>query len=146
MININTENLRDICDTAQNASDEVNDALSILEQITIHNDWGCREREEINARIQKCRTKVRRLQEDITGFNYSINVSTRQFENTENKIPDLFESVENILGAVLAIPVNTFRAPQDILEGIVDVAELKDISGSKISVINFEELQSGIKE
>lgn len=117
MILIDTEVIKQLSAAAQSATAELESASQILSQITTHNDWGCKERETINAYIINNRKKMQDLMESSKNFTGALGQIAEEFVNTENSISDMFAGVENILRPILSIPVATTCKTPDIRIG-----------------------------
>ena len=48
IIDLETDVLRETTETAKRANENIDQAVELLNQVVIHDDWGCSERDEIN--------------------------------------------------------------------------------------------------
>lgn len=104
MILLDTDQLKQLASAAASATEELESASRLLEQITTHADWGCKERETINDYISGNRKKMLVLLEDSRSFTGIIGQIAEQFVTEENSIIHLFDHLEDILGNILSIP------------------------------------------
>lgn len=102
MISIDTETLRELVRAASAANDAVNDAVDALNRITIHSDWGCKEKNRINEYTVANMNRIRRLQENSASFLSVLSDVASDFEVEENSISDMFSSIEAILGRTIS--------------------------------------------
>lgn len=103
MIQIDTDVLKELAVTAKSAANELESATQLLNQITTHNDWGCKERVVINEAIQKIKNNMKVLRESSDGFmNAAIHIA-EEFVQTERKIPEMFEGLEALIGEILNV-------------------------------------------
>ena len=122
MISVDTDVLRRLAAASQNATQELEAASYMLNQVTVHNDWGCRERVTINAYIQSNRKKMQSLMEASRSFSNVMEQVMDEFVQTERCISDMFETVESMIGSIVAIPVAGAALPS------IKVADFKKIS------------------
>lgn len=103
MIIINTDDLGQVMELLAAANREIDDALSILTQVTVHSDWGCPERHQINDMVRTNRNLISQLQSDTESFCAATQKVIADFVETEKGISNLFPSVEALLEKVLSI-------------------------------------------
>ena len=104
MILIDTEIMRQLVSICSSAARSIDEAVDSLNRVTMHNDWGCRERESINESTNRNKTLIRALQEKSRSFLNALTLVSQDFENAENSISDMFSSLESIIGSAIAIP------------------------------------------
>lgn len=107
MINIDTDTLKQLSAAAQTASNELEDAMALLMQVTTHEDWGCQEKVSINQLIDQNRSSISTLRDDTSRFTQAVEQVTEEFVQKESGISSLFESVESVLQAILSTPCET---------------------------------------
>lgn len=107
MISIDTEVIKQLAAVVKSATEELESASQLLNQITVHNDWGCKERVTINSYIMYNRKKMQELMEASRGFTTVVGSIAEDFVKTESGIAQLFGGVESILKRVISIPVST---------------------------------------
>lgn len=89
----------------QNANEEINRALDILNSVVTHDSWLCRERAVINDYILENRKKIQRLQSNCDAFTNVAKNVLDEFIAVEKKIPHMFENVDVHIARILADPV-----------------------------------------
>lgn len=102
MISIDTEIMRQLASACSAANDSIDEAVDILNRVTSHNDWGCKERDSINEYTNQNKAKIRALQEKSRGFLSVLTSVSHDFENAESSISDMFSSLESVLGDVIS--------------------------------------------
>ena len=105
MISIDTEIMRQLVSACSAANDSINEAVDVLNRVTAHNDWGCKERNSINEYTNQNKVRIRALQEKSKSFLSTLTQVSHDFENAETSISDMFSSLESLLGGVIAIPI-----------------------------------------
>ncbi len=103
MIIVDTEQIKQLASIARTSNDAINDAMNALNQVTTHNDWGCRERTQLNEYIQKNKAKMKQIQESSSNYLRVITEVANDFEKVERDIPGLFETVESIIGQIISV-------------------------------------------
>lgn len=89
----------------QNANEEINRALDILNSVVTHDSWACKERTVINDYILDNRRKIQRLQSSCDAFTNVAKNVLEEFIAVEKKIPHMFENVDVHIARILADPV-----------------------------------------
>lgn len=102
MISIDTDIMKELVRATSTANDAIDEAVEVLNKITIHNDWGCKEKNSINNYTTSNKNKIKTLQEHSRSFLSILSSVSAEFENSENRIKDMFQSVESLLGKVFS--------------------------------------------
>lgn len=102
MISIDTDIMKELVRATSTANDAIDEAVEVLNKITIHNDWGCKEKNSINNYTTSNKNKIKTLQEHSRSFLSILSSVSAEFENSENRIKDMFQSVEGLLGKVFS--------------------------------------------
>ena len=146
MISIDTEIMRQLVLACSAANDSINDAVDVLNRVTSHNDWGCKERNSINEYTNQNKVRIRALQEKSKSFLNTLTAVSHDFENAETSISDMFSSLEGLLGSVIAIPItggpiNTGtwgQIPQTnpVVSGIVDWIKQTGLNNAPVAVVD----------
>lgn len=155
MISVDTEQIKQLASIARTSNDAINDAMNALNQVTTHNDWGCRERTQLNEYIQKNKTKMKQIQEASSNYLRVISDVAGEFETVEREIPNLFESVEGVISQIIGVVTPTTiisKKALNICKSIskIDQGELHtgtwgganifDSIGSPISIVKFHDI------
>lgn len=130
ILDINTDILRQSVSTAKQTNDAISEALNLLNQVVIHNDWKCQERDTINNHTIENRTKAQTIQGWSSSFYSAIEQSSQLFDESEqqsirdtNWIDDAVAGITNVvpggfsaLGSAVASAV-PFQNVKNTLEG-----------------------------
>lgn len=103
IIDIDTMVLKGLVSAASVANESIDNAVDALNRVSVHNDWGCKEKNAINDYAITNRNKIKKIQENSRGFLNEITHVANEFETSENSIIDWFTSVESILGDLLKV-------------------------------------------
>lgn len=154
MISIDTDALVQAAQAARSAAAQLQTASELLNRITTHDDWGCRERLIINEYIQSSRNMLNHLEFSAMSFTDIITQVAQGFVEAECGISDMFEGVESLLGNILSISAGVENASPDIYSG----TELKKVITDEtypdrncfhvpndISVTKFSDILNGIE-
>ena len=125
-LDFDTEDLKSAVRSLRSANNRIIDAASILNSITEHYDWKCKERDQINRFISDNRTKGQNLQERIGNFLQVADAAADDMVQEEGGISKLFSSVENALSRVLSIVTDCVGAKS------VDVGQVIQTITSKL--------------
>lgn len=128
MINIDTDILKQLSSAAKSANEELESASQILNQITTHRDWGCRERVTINAAIEENRKRMRALKEASNSFTAALSQVSEEFVQTESGIGEMFERVEELLGKIISIPAQTVAASAGSVQPSIPVSDFSQVA------------------
>ena len=139
MISIDTDLLIQLAQTSQNASSQLESAAGILNQITTHDNWGCWEREEINANIIAVKNSMMELMSSAESYTSKVAQAAQQFVDTENGLASMFESVEGLLGKILSIPVPVLENTPDI------IGSVNSNAGSYPEIVSFADILNGME-
>lgn len=107
MISIDTAIMRNLVTATSTANNAITDAMEVLNRISTHNDWACKEKDAINEYTNTNKNRIRQLQENSAAFLNAITGAVAEFEQTETSISDMFSSVESMLANILSITVAT---------------------------------------
>jgi len=106
MISIDTSTMQQLAQAASTANSAINQAMEILNRISAHNDWACKEKDAINDYTTTNKNRARQLHENAQSFFNAVKGVSVDFETAETGISNMFSSVESILAGVLQIAQN----------------------------------------
>lgn len=107
MISIDTSIMRNLVTASSTANNAITDAMEVLNRISTHNDWACKEKDAINEYTNTNKNRIRQLQENSSSFLNAITEAATEFEETETSISDMFSSVESMISNILSITAAT---------------------------------------
>lgn len=103
MINLDTDQLKNLLAQLESANNQIDEAMSLLQRVTTHTSWGCSERSQINERILQNRQQMQRIQQDSESFLNTTRSVADDFCATENNISSWFSSVDEAIAKVMSI-------------------------------------------
>lgn len=111
LIDLNTDELQAAANAANQTNNMLMEAMNLLNQVVVHNDWACPERHAINDNTVQNRSLVQKLQGDAQNFYNTIAQVTELFLEAEQQINQSFGQVEAPLASFLSlIPDNISTA------------------------------------
>lgn len=151
MLSIDTTLLKQLVNAVQTSNNTIHEATELLNQVVVHNDWGCSERNQINEFTLQNKNMVKELQEENDNFLRVMNEVLDEFERVEAELPNMFDSVDRVIGEIISIPT-----PGDTVIGSMTKTILEYIPDTKpdwdrrsqnlrkaldgIRIINFAEM------
>lgn len=103
IIDLETDVLRETTETAKRANENIDQAVELLNQVVIHDDWGCSERDEINNYTVENRRRIQELQSKAAAFYNALCDSLAQFEAAEKETATSFQGVDGEIAGVLSM-------------------------------------------
>ncbi len=104
ILDLDTDVLRSSVSVAERANDEITNAMNMLNQIIVHDDWICPDRELLKNKTLENRTLIQNLQNDSTAFYKAIESSSARFDETEqtciqrtNQVDALIAQIKNVV-------------------------------------------------
>lgn len=105
IINLDTDLLKETVRICAVANEEIDTAVEELNRITIHNDWCCKERDAINDYTVSNKMKISHLQDCARSFLNVLTQVSDEFEERENTVSSMFDSVDSLIGTLLTASV-----------------------------------------
>ena len=102
IIDLDIEQLRQLCSSLSSACDELQDASRLLQRTQEHNNWGCSERVTINENSSEIRAAAMQLQQGGAAFSTAVVSTVDQFEAAEREISAMFGEVDGLLAGLLS--------------------------------------------
>lgn len=102
-LDIDTDILRSSVAVADQANALVSEALTLLNQVVIHNDWQCKERYQINENTMADRQTAQEVQSHATSFYYAVKQASEQFDEAEQNNIGRVNQVDGLLGQILSV-------------------------------------------
>lgn len=121
MIDIDTEQLQSLMDTLSAANDRIDEAASLLMQITTHTNWNCKERYVINEYTLENRKEIQKLQAASQNFLTAAKSVTNEFIDTESGISEMFSTLEELISRIIANPISSITTNIPMISGIASI-------------------------
>lgn len=103
ILNIDTSILRSSVSVAQQANEAISEAASLLNAITVHEDWICTERDRIKEMTLANKQKVQQIQERSSSFYSAIQTASERFDSTEQDSCRRINGVDDIIGRISTV-------------------------------------------
>lgn len=103
ILNIDTSILRSSVSVAQQANEAISEAASLLNAITVHDDWICTERDRIKEMTLANKQKAQQIQERSSSFYSAIQTASERFDSTEQDSCRRINGVDDIIGRISTV-------------------------------------------
>lgn len=103
ILNIDTSILRSSVSVAQQANEAISEAASLLNAITVHEDWICKERDRIKEMTKSNKQKAQQIQERSSSFYSAIQTASERFDSTEQDSCRRINGVDDIIGRISTV-------------------------------------------
>lgn len=103
ILNIDTSILRSSVSVAQQANEAISEAASLLNAITVHEDWICTERDRIIEMTSANKQKAQQIQERSSSFYSAIQTASERFDSTEQDSCRRINGVDDIIGRISTV-------------------------------------------
>lgn len=103
ILNIDTSILRSSVSVAQQANEAISEAASLLNAITVHEDWICTERDRIKEKTLANNQKAQQIQERSSSFYSAIQTASERFDSTEQDSCRRINGVDDIIGRISTV-------------------------------------------
>ena len=91
-LNIDTSILRSSVSVAQQANEAISEATSLLNAITVHEDWMCTERDRIKEMTLSNKQKAQQIQ-----------TASERFDSTEQDSCRRIQGIDDIIGRITTV-------------------------------------------
>lgn len=103
MIEIVTETMSQMAVSSRTACDEMESAVSRLNQVQQHDDWKCKERDLINEGIEAIKKHQKTLQTMMEEFAVSVETVAAAFKEQEERLANSAQTLEEMLSRALSV-------------------------------------------
>lgn len=149
IIDLNTDELQNVVQVARQANNTLTDAAQLLSSITVHTDWQCSTRDQINQNTLRNRSESLRLQADAESLYINILYALEQFLAAEQAINASFDEVDGpIAGFLSRTPAGAGSSGEKggILDSAVDLLRKANGGVKKaMDVVSFENIADGLR-
>lgn len=132
VFNIDTSVLRSSVSVAEQTNEALTEAASLLNAITVHEDWICKEREQIKKMTLSNKEKAQKIQNQSQSFYSAIKSVSGKFDEAERDCCNRINQVDDIISKVVSV-----------VPGISEVSA--GGAGSDISIMDFNNLNSSLE-
>lgn len=103
VLNIDTSILRSSVSVAEQANTAITEASNLLNSITVHDDWVCRERDKIKEMTLSNRQNAQQIQERSSSFYSAIKTASEKFDTTEQDSCRRINGVDDSIGKITTV-------------------------------------------
>lgn len=134
-LSIETVELKNAAMIAENANAIISEAASLLNAITVHEDWMCTERDRIKEMTLSNKAKAEQIQEKSSSFYSAVKTSSERFETTEQDNCTRMNTVDDQIGKI-----------STVVPKISENVHGGSGSGASISIMDLQGLASAVTE
>ena len=100
ILDLDTDALRASVTVAEQANNEITQAMNLLNQIVVHEDWVCKERDNIKNYTLTNRQRVQELQAHSSAFYSAIKQSSERFDQAEQSMIQRVNQMDGLLSQI----------------------------------------------
>ena len=135
ILNIDTDILRSSVSVAEQANEAISEAASLLNAITVHDDWICTERDRIKEMTLLNKQKSQEIREKSAAFYAAIRTASERFDSIEQDNCRRMNTVDDIIGKISTV------VPK-ITESVFGGSG----SGAEINIIDMQSFGDAMEE
>lgn len=135
VLNIDTSILRSSVSVAEQANTAITEASNLLNSITVHDDWVCRERDKIKEMTLSNGQNAQQIQERSSSFYSAIKTASEKFDTTEQDSCRRINGVDDSIGKITTV------VPK-ITESIFGGSG----SGADIDIVDIQQFSAAMEE
>ena len=135
ILNIDTDILRSSVSVAEQANEAISEAASLLNAITVHDDWICTERDRIKEMTLLNKQKFQEIREKSAAFYAAIRTASERFDAVEQDNCRRMNTVDDIIGKISTV------VPK-ITESVFGGSG----SGAEINIIDMQSFGDAMEE
>lgn len=135
IVDIDTEILRSSVSVAERASEAITEASSLLNAITVHEDWICRERDRIKEMTVENRQKARQIKDRSAAFYTAVRTASEKFDQAEAESCRRINGVDDLIGQISTVVP---KITQSVFGG--------SATGADIQIVDMQNLGSAMEE
>ena len=129
MIQLDTDTLRSTVVSAEQTNNQITQAMNLLNQIVIHNDWECQERDAINNNTVIYQRMVAQVQANSTLFYNAIKRSSQAFDEKEQSLITKTNGVDELISSILCVNPAVISS-ESTAASEVSIVDFGNVSGS----------------
>ena len=135
ILNIDTDILRSSVSVAEQANEAISEAASLLNAITVHDEWICTERDRIKEMTLLNKQKSQEIREKSAAFYAAIRTASERFDAVEQDNCRRMNTVDDIIGKISTV------VPK-ITESVFGGSG----SGAEINIIDMQSFGDAMEE
>lgn len=103
ILEIDTDVLRQTVSMARHTNDAITDALNLLNQVVIHEEWNVDERRVLNQYTLDNRATAKNLQQNSTSFYHAIEQTSQLFLEAEQESIREINTLEPLISSIASV-------------------------------------------
>ena len=135
ILNIDTEILRSSVSVSEQANEAISEAASLLNAITVHDDWICTERDRIKEMTLLNKQKSQEIREKSAAFYAAIRTASERFDAIEQDNCRRMNTVDDIIGKISTVVP---KITESVFGG--------SCSGAEINIIDMQSFGDAMEE
>lgn len=145
IFHVDTEALRSAASVAEQTNASISEAASLLNQITVHEDWICTERDRIKQMTLANKQKAQEIENRAEAFYKAVQNASQRFDEKEQEINSRINGVDDIISSVISVvPGITGGSAGGTAPGTIAISST-NTGHSNISIGNFQNLFSSLE-
>lgn len=149
IIEMDTDILREASLSTKSANDMIDQVAALINQIVVHNDWICDERETINEYVTENQNQVRYLQSCVESLYRAVLDCLAHFEAAQEETANSFNTIDDLIAGVLSLTPGTISANNQVSGSAVAGlwnAGLSDNTSAAPNLCSFDTIESAMNE
>ena len=138
LLHIDTAVLRSAVSVAEQTNSSISDAASLLNQITVHEDWICKERDQIKQMTLANKQTAQDIENRAENFYKAIQNASQKFDEKAQEINTRTNGVINVVPGITG--GSTGGAATDAI-----AISSSNTGHSNISIGNFKNIFSSLE-
>ena len=108
-LNVDTDLLRSSVSVAERTNDLISDAATLLNQVVVHNDWVCSERNQINSYTIENRETAQKIEGKASSFYSAVKNASARFDAAEQEMRQRTNTVDEPIGRITNVVPGTIQ-------------------------------------
>ncbi len=152
-VSINTEVMRHMASLSQMIYEEMENCNSVLKLLQDHNDWNCKERDQVCERIEQSKQNGMSLMESCDEIADTFRNISMLLDDLDIRIPDEYSWLDTLMGETVSMGVqtsetngsSTMRPLCDDIKGQISASDSWTaygiaMSGKDIQICNYADI------
>ncbi len=134
ILNIDTEILRSSVSVAEKTNEAISKAASLLNAITDHDDWICRERKEIKQMTLSNKQTANDIENHTSTFYTAVKTTSERFDESEQEMNTRINGVDDVISKI-----------STVVPKISEVAWGSSGTGGDVDIVSVEGIASSME-
>ena len=102
-LNVDTDLLRSSVSVAERTNDAISEAATLLNQVVVHNDWVCSERNQINSYTLENRETAQKIEGYASSFYNAVKNASARFDAAEQEMRQRTNTVDDPISRIISV-------------------------------------------